>query len=343
MDGDERCSGKESRLCPPVVSVIIPTHNRAQLVGWAIRSVLSQTFQDFEIVVVDDASTDDTEQIVRAFADRRVVYVRREKNGGAAAARNSGIAAARGAYISFLDSDDEYLPTKLDEQVALLTRLDPRIGAVECGSVLVSGRAGEREQVIPPHLRGMRYEDFFTYERGVNVAPLLMRRGVAEVLRFEESAILEDWDFMRRLLRECEIAFIDKPLVVIRNLPVPRLATSVFLMRGLRQLIQRHSAELKSRPEVLARWHYRLAFFCARQGDLRGAREEFRHAVRLWPWNLVHWVLFAATLFGGGGYGAIFRMYAYIARVRRRLLLILGRTGVFVSSANRVGKRLRVI
>ena len=101
----------------PVVSVIIPTYNRAHLIGRAIRSVLDQTYQDWELIVVDDASTDDIPGIVKGFTDGRVKYIRHDENKGAAAARNTGIQAARGAYIAFLDSDDEWLPEKLERQV----------------------------------------------------------------------------------------------------------------------------------------------------------------------------------------------------------------------------------
>jgi len=101
------------------VSVIIPTYNRATTVGDAIESVLAQTYQDFEIIVVDDASSDNTAEVVSRYGDR-VRYLRRETNGGAAAARNDGIRASVGEFISFLDADDRYLPERLAAAVAFL-------------------------------------------------------------------------------------------------------------------------------------------------------------------------------------------------------------------------------
>jgi len=91
----------------PTVSVIIPTYNRAHTIGRAIKSVLNQTYQDFEIIVVDDGSTDNTEEVVKSFRDKRIRYIQHKKNKGAAAARNTGIKSAKGKYIAFQDSDDD--------------------------------------------------------------------------------------------------------------------------------------------------------------------------------------------------------------------------------------------
>ena len=92
----------------PMVSVIIPTFNRAHLIGRAIKSVLNQTYQDFEIIVIDDGSTDNTGEIIRSFTDKRIKYIKKyKKNKGISVARNIGIKVARGKYIALLDSDDE--------------------------------------------------------------------------------------------------------------------------------------------------------------------------------------------------------------------------------------------
>jgi len=93
----------------PKVSVIIPTYNRAHLIGRAIQSVLNQTYQDFELIVVDDGSTDNTNEVIKEFSqkDKRILYIKHDKNKGGSAARNTGIKAARGEYIAFQDSDDE--------------------------------------------------------------------------------------------------------------------------------------------------------------------------------------------------------------------------------------------
>src|SRR5690348_1065740 len=115
----------------PVVSVILPTYNRASLISRAIRSVLNQTFTDWELLIVDDGSTDATEQLIRSrSADSRIRYMKLPQNVGMCNARNHGIALARGEFIAFLDSDDEWLPTKLEKQLAVFRRDGPQTGLV---------------------------------------------------------------------------------------------------------------------------------------------------------------------------------------------------------------------
>src|SRR5579864_8740685 len=111
----------------PQVSVVIPAYNAARFLGDAIQSVLNQTYSNFEVVVVNDGSTDDTESVVRSFGDR-LFYVK-QANKGVSAARNEGIKRARGQYVAFLDSDDVWLPTKLAEQIPFLEQ-NPEVGLV---------------------------------------------------------------------------------------------------------------------------------------------------------------------------------------------------------------------
>lgn len=125
----------EGRFSPafPQVSVVTPTYNRAAVVGRAITSVLNQTFSDLECIVVDDGSTDQTVPLVEGFQDPRLRLVRLPANGGPSLARNVGIQAACGELIAFLDSDDEWLPQKLELQVKRMQEAaDPRVAVIYC-------------------------------------------------------------------------------------------------------------------------------------------------------------------------------------------------------------------
>ena len=107
----------------PLVTVIIPTYNRANQISRAIHSVQAQSYKHWELLIVDDASNDDTAKIISNIADSRIQYIRHETNQGAAAARNTALAQAKGEYIAFLDSDDEWIPAKLEKQVIYFEQL----------------------------------------------------------------------------------------------------------------------------------------------------------------------------------------------------------------------------
>lgn len=126
------------------VSIIVPTFNRANLVMSAVRSVLAQTYHNWELIIVDDASTDDTEAVIRNVADRRIRYHKMPKNRGAAYCRNFGIDAASGSYVGFLDSDDEFHPTKIERHMAMfeLSSYD--------GTVSACQRVDHRNDVLYP-------------------------------------------------------------------------------------------------------------------------------------------------------------------------------------------------
>src|SRR5690606_19535755 len=126
---------------------------RAGTLGKAIASVRNQTYSNIELIVVDDGSTDDTPSVIEEFADSRLTFIRHERNLGASAARNTGIEAARGRYIAFLDSDDEWLPERIAAAVHRFrtSELSP-LGVVSCGNIAI--RANGRTTTTIPRRRG---------------------------------------------------------------------------------------------------------------------------------------------------------------------------------------------
>jgi glycosyltransferase involved in cell wall biosynthesis len=114
----------------PFFTTVIPTHNRSNLLKRAIESVLDQTFDDFEAIIVDDHSTDDTCSVVKSFSDPRIQYMINHRSKGACGARNTGIFAAKGKWVAFLDDDDVWLPEKLEYQYELAQTVDEAVGLI---------------------------------------------------------------------------------------------------------------------------------------------------------------------------------------------------------------------
>ncbi|HKO08583.1 MAG TPA: glycosyltransferase family 2 protein [Alphaproteobacteria bacterium] len=224
---------------PPEISVVIPVFNRAWSIARAVRSVLGQSFGDFELVIVDDASSDDLEGALQRFADARLRVLRHERNRGAAAARNTGIRASRGEAIAFLDSDDEWLPAKLERQRVLLA------AAGESRSVALCGYALSRDQGTEAEARPLlEPEDWYLrLLLACNVSfgsCALVRRSAFEEFGTLDEAMprLEDWDWLLRYAAKRPIASLSEPLAVVHaGAPWPSVAA---VNASVAQIWERH-------------------------------------------------------------------------------------------------------
>ena len=206
-------------MIKPLVSVIIPTYNRAQYICNAIDSVLAQTYRNIEVIVVDDGSTDDTRCILSRYGPNiRYVF---QNNAGPSAARNNGITKARGRLIAFLDSDDIWLPEKLERQVQLIA--DSRdIGLVNCGYYAID--ASGKITTGPTIMKNYKNKKLFLKEFMVHnilcagVSGSLIKRDCFDKLGLfnEDLWAGEDWDMWLRIAKHYDVKFVEEPLIKYR-------------------------------------------------------------------------------------------------------------------------------
>jgi len=199
----------------PQVSVIIPTYNRAHVLGEAIESVLAQTYDDLELIVVDDGSQDGTRDVVASYSSR-LTYLYQE-NRGVSAARNRGIEQARGSYLSFLDSDDLWLKEKLYLQMECMKE-QPEI--LICYTDEIWIRKGVRVNQMKKHRKysGMIFEYCLPLCIVSPSSVLINRQLLDEVGVFDETLeVCEDYDLWLRISARYPIQFIEKPLIVKRG------------------------------------------------------------------------------------------------------------------------------
>lgn len=200
------------------VSIILPTYNRAEVLGAAIESVLGQTYSWFELIIVDDGSTDHTEEIVNSYQDDRIWYHKLEKNGGQSKARNYGIRVSRYDYIAFEDSDDLWMPQKLELQIQALEQADDRTGV---SYHKFRYDLGEGRQCIMPDEKvdiNQKSGDIYTqllWDNLIGMPTLLIKKEcIDKVGLFDESLkCLEDYDFILRIARCYSAVFIDEVLL----------------------------------------------------------------------------------------------------------------------------------
>lgn len=204
---------------PVTVSIIIPVYNREVYVAGAIRSLLAQTWQDFEIIVVDDGSTDCSAAVVEGFCDPRIRLIRHERNRGISAARNTGLDHVRGRYTAWLDSDDIALPNRLAEQLHCLETRPEVVMVGACAGM--RGPADERlpGYRIPPFL----YDDiraWLMFRSPFQQSSIFGRTDVLARYRYrEDKPVCEDFDMFARLARDHPICNMPRVLVERRIHP----------------------------------------------------------------------------------------------------------------------------
>lgn len=273
---------------PPRVSVVMPSWNAAPTIRQAIGSVLDGSFQDVEVIVVDDGSTDDTAASVEAFG-APVRLLRQHPRRGPSAARNRAIQEARGELVAFLDADDLWHPDKLRHQI---THMD---AAPDVGLVYTNVWNTDGDTFLPMNRSARRvartgdvYEALFQ-ENFIVTSTVLVRRSVlVDVGGFDESlTISEDFDLWLRIARGHRVGFVDRPLTFYRmregsafsDLERRLAAREIILEKALREGGERSPSEAEIR-RLIAAAAYRMGVLHAREGNWDRARQLFREAGR---------------------------------------------------------------
>lgn len=276
----------------PTVSVIIPTYNRSGYLAQALRSVVNQSFQDWEAIVVDDGSTDSTADMVSSFDDTRIRYLH-QPNTGRSRARNLGITQAYGRYIAFLDDDDLYMPDKLAIETEYLD-MHPRIGLVSGGAIVIN-ESGQhiRQQagwLFTPNL------DVMSCVKGCPLFPtiVMIRQEALKHLDglFDESLDLaEDTDlFIRLALSGCEMAWQKRYIACYRLHQSGSQSDALRYQRTLLYVMDKVSSHPKlpdfvrnQMPDVYISIHLATACRCYALSDVETGKAEYAHALAMDP------------------------------------------------------------
>ncbi len=271
-----------------LVSIVIPTYNRAHLIVKALNSVLSQTYRPIEIIVVDDGSIDESHTVINNWKldnedEDTKIYMIRQNNAGACSARNKGIEYARGEFIAFLDSDDEWLPQKLERQMERFESTSlPNVGVVTCGTYEVKGN---EVKMWVPTVKGDALEDLLLHRRvGIGPPYLLCRREI-----FTEGGVLfdellparQDFDLAIQILQKYQIDFVPEPLLRIHHHSGDRVFTPHRALKASERLRVKYESLWGKNPRANAQFSLRLVWMSIAAGDWDTAKRESLRALRL--------------------------------------------------------------
>jgi len=289
------------------VSVIILTYNRAKLLPIAINSVLVQTYQDFDIIVVDDASNDNTREVVYAIDEPRIRYIRNEVNKGESASRNIGVRACSSELITFLDDDDEWLPQKLELQIRAFEKGKKDVGLIYTGLKMVDTDSGAVLSEVKPKKSGDLSSAILTKNWiGTPSSVMIKRHCINAVGLFDENIVFgPDWDMWIRISKHYLIEFIDVPLLKYR-IHNNRLSSNYKArIQGWETIRKKYRLEYNRNNQAAGEMYLRLGESFCFDKKFGKALIEFGKGILVNPYERRTYYNIMLLALGGSGYKAV--------------------------------------
>jgi glycosyltransferase involved in cell wall biosynthesis len=294
-----------------LVSVILPTYNRERLVGRAIQSILNQTYANFELIVVDDCSKDNTKSVVTDFQDCRIRYIWHEKNRGAVAARNTGIRVAKGEYIAFQDSDDEWLPEKLEKQMMAFDSASSDLGVVYTGYWLIANGI----ITYSPILDDMKQiegdiHDALLLTNFIGTPTTVVRRECFEKAgMFENLPRLQEWGLWLKISKYYKFKFINEALVNAYRQSDGISSNMNAYIVARKYILDKYFEEISKKAKLLSRHYFEIGTLLCFNGEVDEGRRYFFRAMRTNPFDVKLQLSILTSIFGQNVYDKAARIY----------------------------------
>lgn len=305
-----------------LISIIIPTHNSAKVVGRAIQSVLKQTYKEFEVIIIDEASNedvDDIENIINSFQDARLRLFKYRQNTGLPSARNKGIRLSKGTFIAFLDSDDEWHAEKLARQLQLFQE-SPSTGLVYCGIEFI--REEHTLGVRNPVHRGNILKHILCENVVGNATTIMVRRECFDHLGLFDERLTgfgEDWDFFIRLAKVYTVDFNEEPLARYHFHDAHKTFGIMYdPLKGMDDrsyILKKHKDAFDRYPKAYSWVIRRMGVQYLLAGQTNIGRKYFLKAFKLAPLAIPNGIALLLSLFGARLFSSA---YHFSARVRRK-------------------------
>ena len=285
----------------PFFSIVLPVFNRADKISGAIQSVIAQTFEDWELIIIDDCSEDSTAEVIQSFSDPRIRYFKNQKNSGPAFSRNIGIKNSKGQFISFLDSDDRYFSEFLTKTKFSFDNNHRAIGFCWTGLEVIYKTEVKLEKWNPE----IRISPYYTFLHELKIGTnsgLSVRRQVFENcgLFNENLSAAEDTEFLLRIVQKFDFLMIKDVLISIDKSGRDRLSLNYIKnAKSYNIFIDQHWEMINAHQELMRKFYYKLMWLNFHLGDYRIARGFFKEFLtKVGPSSKVILIYLIFELFG---------------------------------------------
>lgn len=305
-----------------LISVILPTYNRANVISRSISSILNQTYGNFELIIVDDGSTDDTEKIINSFKDERIQYISHETNKGVASALNTGINLCKGDYISFQGSDDEWRSEKLEKEIKIFENSNSTLGVVYSGLYLFY----KDKKIYFPYSDQIVKEgcihDELIKGNFVHALSLIRRSCFKKVGNFDENLpALEDWELYLRISKYYKFKFIKEPLV-LHYLSTDSLTLKLHVqIKATEKIIEKHKDDFDNNKVAKSLIYGFIGSQLCLDGSLSEGRTYLKKAIKNKPLNFQYYSAFFISYLGLKSYKKFLRLFQIFRSVVINYLL----------------------
>lgn len=299
----------------PFVSIIIPTYNRANLIKRAINSILDQSYINYEIIVVDDGSTDNTKEVIESFNEDKISYYIHKKNKGAAAAMNTGIKYSQGDFVAFQGSDDKWIPKKLEKEMNVFLDSSDNVGVVYSGYWYLKND----KKIYIPSPKITKKEGNIHYEllRGnfVSGLSIIRKKCFKKVGLFDENLPnLEDWELYIRISKYFSFGFIDEPLSTAYCSSDSETINYSKNLKSSEIILKKHFEDFNKNKEILAVNNANIGLYAFVDGDERKSRKYLMKAIKYNPINIKYWLVYITSFIGKKYYNMFLNVFFIIRK-----------------------------
>lgn len=281
------------------ISIVTPTYNRPELLKISINSVLSQTYRDFELIVIDDCSSDNTPGVLEGFRDERLKVIRNSSNKGIAAVRNIGVASSQGKYIAFLDDDDEWLPDKLEKQIRIMEDGSESLGCVYSGCLTTGPDGSEIVSTSIPRYRNKVLNELLL-ENFITTSTTLVKKSCIEKagLFDEDIPYGEDYDMWIRIAEDFEFDFAPEPLTKYRIHPNSITKNYAKVINGIGKILSKHRRLFARNKRAYGNHLLLLGVLYCYSGKTGEGIKTFMRAIQAYPFDARLYYNLALALLG---------------------------------------------